>query len=540
MPNERMIQSKAKQKVFSQPSIDANLFIKQYPGEEQVALKVVVNVPGHWFDNAPDNEKRKQFRAEAVEYCDAKRFGTGQRATTSPAIRFQVCEDARDDPSHPGYWIQLSSWNRFRHLTYKDDREAEAAFIPTPNPRQLATTDEPAEDPVVPADGPTRPACYQGWKLIGQEQQVATSGRKVGKKVKVELWKCAVRGCPRPTTCTVVDGSTGVLFRHMDSFHPEAAATARAVSSHSKVRVADNGSVFHTMSFDEAFPHHVRFVLWIVLDKKHFHCAKSPSMREWIAGLSPRYVPPCRETCLKILSVIFALMNEMLDAAIAQNLAEVGKPHCGTQQDIWTQKNAKESFACLRVSMILLLDNRLHDVAPIKAFEKFPTNRHTGVSIGRWFRNTLLASKMETSDISLSTADGASNNKKAHKVLGISDRLKICGPHQLQRCVEKGLGTGGKKEKSSNPKIRAVIKRASAQSSAFHSSVITSKRLEEAQAGAGIAKSQVKTTLQQVRTYARCLAAVIVFPHTISYAQLSTWFVGGRGVCSTLFAGEDT
>ena len=78
MPNEM---SKAKQKVFSQPAIDANLFIKQYPGEEQVALKVVVNVPGHWFDNAPDSEKNKQFRAEAVEYCDVKRFGSGQRAT---------------------------------------------------------------------------------------------------------------------------------------------------------------------------------------------------------------------------------------------------------------------------------------------------------------------------------------------------------------------------------------------------------------------------------------------------------------------------
>ncbi|KAK3246772.1 hypothetical protein CYMTET_35838 [Cymbomonas tetramitiformis] len=104
---------------------------------------------------------------------------------------------------------------------------------------------------------------------------------------------------------------------------------------------------------------------------------------------------------------------------------------------------------------------------------------------------------MTTSDIGLSTADGASNNKKAHRVLNISDKLKICGPHQLQRCVEKGLGTSGTKEKSTNPKLRSLIGRASKMSASFHTSVITRKRLEESQLADGIPASQVKTTMQQ-------------------------------------------
>ncbi|KAK3284648.1 hypothetical protein CYMTET_7711 [Cymbomonas tetramitiformis] len=76
--------SKGKQKVFTQPSINTNLFIKEYPGDEQVALKVVINVPGQWFENAPQSEKRKEFRAEAVEFC-LRRPPTGlRRPPTAP------------------------------------------------------------------------------------------------------------------------------------------------------------------------------------------------------------------------------------------------------------------------------------------------------------------------------------------------------------------------------------------------------------------------------------------------------------------------
>ena len=51
------------------------------------------------------------------------------RAQTCAAIRF-VCEsDVLDDPAHQGFWIPILEWNRYRHDTYKDNRQAELKFI---------------------------------------------------------------------------------------------------------------------------------------------------------------------------------------------------------------------------------------------------------------------------------------------------------------------------------------------------------------------------------------------------------------------------
>ena len=77
--------------------------IKQYPAEEQVRLKVIVDIPGSWFGaghlgalNA--SERSTKYTAQAVESSAAHPFGSGKSRSVEKAIRFVCMSDAVDDP----------------------------------------------------------------------------------------------------------------------------------------------------------------------------------------------------------------------------------------------------------------------------------------------------------------------------------------------------------------------------------------------------------------------------------------------------------
>ena len=68
-----------------------------------------------------------------MEFNMNHKFGRHAKAWGPPhvgeGIRF-VCEsDSIDDPDHRGLRTTLKLWNRWRHDTYKDDREAEVQFL---------------------------------------------------------------------------------------------------------------------------------------------------------------------------------------------------------------------------------------------------------------------------------------------------------------------------------------------------------------------------------------------------------------------------
>ena len=56
----------------------------------------------------------------------AKAWGA---AHTGPGIRFVCDSDAVDEPDHKGFCATLALWNRWRHNTYRDDREAEKLYL---------------------------------------------------------------------------------------------------------------------------------------------------------------------------------------------------------------------------------------------------------------------------------------------------------------------------------------------------------------------------------------------------------------------------
>ena len=78
----------------------------------------------------------------------------------------QVDADVADAPSHEGYWIRLDQWNRFRHGTYKDDRQAKLRFIPS---TAVPATSNPEEDGAVSEE---KPPVYKYFTSLGETDHV--------------------------------------------------------------------------------------------------------------------------------------------------------------------------------------------------------------------------------------------------------------------------------------------------------------------------------------------------------------------------------
>ena len=119
--------------VMVQTSLDVEV-IKQYPGRVQVERKVKLRVPGKHFPQLTPAEQKDFYDGTAVEYAERHKFERHLRASwgvahTGPGIRFICDSDAFDDPDTRGFWTSLALWNRWRHATFKDNREAEKEYL---------------------------------------------------------------------------------------------------------------------------------------------------------------------------------------------------------------------------------------------------------------------------------------------------------------------------------------------------------------------------------------------------------------------------
>ena len=109
--------------------------IRQYLGQIQVARRVKVQVPGKHFPPLTAAEQKQFFEGTAVEYAERHKFaqrapeGLGSAHTSGPGkpthqVPMRVRRDRRPRLQrlldHGGTLEQ-----RWRHETYKDDRDAE-------------------------------------------------------------------------------------------------------------------------------------------------------------------------------------------------------------------------------------------------------------------------------------------------------------------------------------------------------------------------------------------------------------------------------
>eukprot|EP00966_Prymnesium_polylepis_P327807 7383645-Prymnesium_polylepis.1 len=124
--------------------------IKQYSGRQTVERKVKVKVPGKHFPGLTPTEQKDFYEGQACEFAERHKFAVHNKAWgaahSGPGIRF-ICEsDAVDDPDHKGFWTTVALWNRWRHATYKDDREGELQYLDElPTALTPATAPKPKE-----------------------------------------------------------------------------------------------------------------------------------------------------------------------------------------------------------------------------------------------------------------------------------------------------------------------------------------------------------------------------------------------------------
>ena len=430
-----------------------------------------------------------------------------RKASKEPAIRFICISDAADDANHPGFWMKLCEWNRYRHETYKNRRHDELPFIINPTEQPEAHDGHPAEPVKDEPKGPTGIKAHFEIVSTGKHTQRMKGGGV--KEVTCSWYRCIQPGCRRRKDDLIreVGPGTGQLFRELKRCNNELWRKLRIESAHSRLRVGADGKEVQLMSFKEALPHHVRFVKWCVFDWQPFSRSRSKAFRAFVSGLNPAAGLPHRETSIKILRVARTLTDQKLEAAITALRGKVGEPFAGATSDIWSTPSCRASFFCMRLNLILEPDMvftasstgagstgtrpaQLIEAAPMISFREFQESKHSGAVIAAVKRNALEKFKMTTRSISLMTEDGASNNKSSAKLLGAP--FKVCAPHDLQRSVLFAAGMAG--ARSENPELKEFIGRASKMAAAPHRSTKTSGLLQKSQVAGGTAKSRVLTT----------------------------------------------
>jgi hypothetical protein len=480
--------------------------IKQYPGQQQVDRSVKVKVPGKHFPQLQASEQAAMYWGTAVEFRDRQKFPRHAKAWggehTGPGIRFICDSDAIDDPDNKGFWTTLTLWNRWRHETFKDDRDAETQYLDELPDAKAAAADKGGGAKQEKAE----PAIKKYFDVVSTGTHTfGGKGKMAGTTAPFFMYACKKLGCKRGLAWPIkqVAKATGQLFSHLAECQPQLCLKLRGDSSHSRVQYDETtGESYELYPFEEQLPHHALFVVKCFRGFDHFYESRADTgLLEWVRSYDKRASLPHLATCQKLLQVFEELVDEKLLIIIARHKSAFGTPCCGETCDIWSLSSCRESFGCLRGSFVLdgemlvqitgddSYKGKLVDVSPILAFARFDETRHTGAAIARWKKAANARWQLQDA-VGLATEDGASNNKRANQILG--QEYLVCWPHDIARAVLAATGMSGKTSK--NPQCKALIGRTSKQSSCFHRSVVANKDLQEAQLDAGAKPHQVKTT----------------------------------------------
>ncbi|KAK7235156.1 hypothetical protein SO694_00143043 [Aureococcus anophagefferens] len=203
--------------------------------------------------------------------------------------------------------------------------------------------------------------------------------------------------------------STGRLSGHIERCHPEQykmMLRSGETKAGGKTIVSADGSLITRLKFEDAFNYHVDWVSMCYTDAVPFHRAKTPGTRRFAASLRPGYVPPTRDTSIKVLAL--DMMTSCGVAYVTLNLSFVD--------------DEKSGFVHKNVQL---------------AYEEFPEGPHTGKNIAAWIANTLALHGIDIENVGAPTIDGAANGKRAMKILKLA--FRICAFHQGMRCVHYAL-----------------------------------------------------------------------------------------------------
>ena len=146
--------------------------------------------------------------------------------------------------------MSLPLWNRWRHETYKDNREAELIYLNELPAAPTVTADKGSKEKAPPEVKNhftlafTQPHTYGG------------DGKLAGKTDTAYFYHCNKDGCTHSKgrrTVKQVGTGTGQLFGHLDKCQPVLANSLRVGSKHSHSQVdEETGEEYSLFNFEEA------------------------------------------------------------------------------------------------------------------------------------------------------------------------------------------------------------------------------------------------------------------------------------------------
>jgi len=193
------------------------------------------------------------------------------------------------------------------------------------------------------------------------------------------------------------------------------------------------------MSPVQARPHHVRFVLMLVMTLSPFDLAANAYLQEFVRGLGVPYNTPSPDGVRGVFLDVFLFITDRLraEARQLQGLYR-GLPFFHLVTDLWTERHGSGSYG----SLVLLCVNpdsfsirELHlGVAPF-------VGRHDHENIKTWLLQQLERFGVRPQNVSSSTKDSGSNVKKALRQLW--PRWIPCTAHAIHLAVKAALGATG-------------------------------------------------------------------------------------------------
>ena len=278
--------------------------VRQHPGPQQVNRAVKLKVPGRHFPGLQPAEQKAFYDGTAAEFAERHKFKIHLKAWggahTGPGVRFVCDSDALDDPDHRGFWTTLALWNRWRHDTYKDNRQDELQYLD--------------ELPAEPAGVPDAPARVKAPPEVKKCFSIASTGTHTygglgklsGKQAPCTWYACLKEGCPRGPVKPIkqVGTATGQLFCHLEQCQPELCRKLRADSKFSPVCIGDDGEEYALYNFNELLPHHAQYVEKCFRGLDHFYEARAGNgLLDYVQGWDKRASLPCEKTSQQLLEV---------------------------------------------------------------------------------------------------------------------------------------------------------------------------------------------------------------------------------------------
>ena len=152
---------------------------------------------------------------------------------------------------------------------------------------------------------------------------------------------------------------------------------------------AADGTHVELWSFDECLPSHAMFVMFVTDFLEVLSITRNKTFVSFCRNLEARAGLPHRETSIKLMKVVKALMMNKLQNVLKLLVSFMGPPYAGGQSDVWSLKSCRESFLAFRLSMVVpahilypagisVEEDRLVQISPLIGFKLFASGSHTG------------------------------------------------------------------------------------------------------------------------------------------------------------------